>query len=146
MVHGAGHQVEISDPYDALQRGTPTRSRMTAPGPDHGFERAIAEFLTPSVLTVGLSVIVLEFGGGFEARVVFIGLTVLSLLSVVDVATHWNRNYTGGFAIGGIFFAVFAPGVAGVLFDPLTAGVVVLVEVSIIAAIISQKFGRRSRY
>lgn len=82
-------------------------------------ERAVEEFLVPSVGILILVVLVKEFLGPVLAGLVYLGLTVFVLLGIYTAAKHWNLRYMPVFIVAGFALLWMAPSVISELLHPV---------------------------
>ena len=86
---------------------------MPAPTVLDGVKRAFTIFAVPSLAIVMILYFLREFRGPIEAGAFYLGITVALLLSIFAAAKYWNRFYTLGFLIIGVFAVIYSPSVVG---------------------------------
>lgn len=92
---------------------------MTAStGPD-GVQRAVGEFVAPSVSVIIAVAFAKAFLGPVMAGIIYLLLTGGVLLGICTSATNWNIPYTGGFVMSGFLLFHIAPSIAAELVHPV---------------------------
>lgn len=88
---------------------------MAAPTFMDGVRRGFIVVGLPSTLILLLVMFVRHSYGLHEAGIVYLGGTVVVLLSIITAAKFWNVAYTMGYFIGGLSAWIFIPGVTSQL-------------------------------
>lgn len=109
---------------------------MAAPTGSHGGERAVAEFVAPSVGVLLAVVLTQEFLGAVMAGVVYLLLTGGVLLGIYTSARHWNVRYTAGFVVSGIVLLVMVPGIVSEIVHPIFGFLGTLIGVVFLIAMV----------
>jgi hypothetical protein len=82
----------------------------------------------------------LGFWGDVAAGFLYLAAVLWTLYEVVKVAKYWNNEYSAGFILGGVFWIGLVPGVITSIIDPITAVLIVIVQILAIGAITGVKF------
>ena len=84
---------------------------MAAPSLTDGIRRTFEELAIPSVVFLGIVVVLKSTHGPQEAGIVYLVFSALPLLGIYTVAKYWNSWYTLGFVVVGFVFWAGLPSI-----------------------------------
>ncbi|RDI72883.1 hypothetical protein [Halopelagius longus] len=84
---------------------------MAAPSLTDGIRRTIEELAIPSVVLLGIVIVLRTTYGPQEAGFAYLALSALPLLGIYTSARYWNSWYAFGFVVVGFVFWAGLPSV-----------------------------------
>ena len=92
---------------------------MAAPSLTDGIHRTVEELAIPSVVLLGIVVILKSTHGPQEAGFAYLALSTLPLLGIYTSAKYWNSWYALGFVMVGLVFWAGLPSIGQYFVPPI---------------------------